>query len=123
MFRSLLKLVRPYNGQYRRFIAGVVLRQALVVIGGYSLVWALRVGLQHTAIPEWIFVAGFILFDAAFMSFDLKLNFYFLSRISYPLFAGLRMKALEKTMQMPMEWHQRQSSGELVGKVNNGQQI
>ena len=21
---------------------------------------------------------------------------------------------------MPMEWHQRQSSGELVGKVNNG---
>ena len=120
MYRQFRDLLRPFRREYRRFIAGVVLRQALVVLGGYSLVWALRLCLERVFIPEWSFVAAFILFDAAYMGFDLKLNYFFSSRVSYPLFGKLRMSSMEKTLRMPMEWHQRQSSGELVGKVNNG---
>jgi ABC-type multidrug transport system fused ATPase/permease subunit len=101
-------------------MAGVVLRQALVVAGGYSLVWALRLALRHTTVPEWIFVAAFILFDGAYLACDLGLNYFFSARISFPLFGRLRIGALDKILRMPMEWHQRQSSGELVGKVNNG---
>ncbi len=120
MVRNLRDLLRPFGREYRRFLAGVVLRQATVVLGGYSLVWALRSCLTHVTVPEWAFVAAFLLFDAAAVSFDLKLNYFFSSRISYPLFGQLRMNALEKTLRMPLQWHQRQSSGELVGKVNNG---
>src|SRR5205085_5272617 len=40
-------------------------------------------------------------------------------RISYPLFRRLRTGALEKVLEMPMEWHQRRSSAELEGEVNN----
>lgn len=116
-FRALLS---PFRGQYRKYIAGVVLRQALVVAGGYSLVWALRLAIGQTSIPEWIFVAAFILFDGAYLGFDLALNYFFSAKISYPLFGRLRTGALDKVLRMPMEWHQRQSSGELVGKVNNG---
>ncbi len=42
MLRRFWALLQPFRGEYRKFIAGVVLRQALVVLGGYSLVWALR---------------------------------------------------------------------------------
>lgn len=103
-----------------RFMAGIILRQALLVLGGYSLVWALRIALRHAEIPAWLFVAGFVVFDAGFLSFDLGLNYYFASRVSYPLFGHLRSAALGKVFQMPLEWHQRRSSGTLVGEVNNG---
>src|SRR5215471_14402376 len=120
MFRRLSEIFAPFRQDYWRYIAAVVVRQALLVVGGYSLVWMLRLCLSHTTIPEWTFVAGLILFDAACMSFELGLNYFFSKRISYPLFANLRFEALAKVLAMPMEWHQRQSSGELVGKVNNG---
>lgn len=58
--------------------------------------------------------------DAGYLGFGLGLNYFFSSRISYPLFAKLRSGALEKVLRMPMAWHQQQSSGELVGNVNNG---
>jgi ABC-type multidrug transport system fused ATPase/permease subunit len=120
MFHHFLDLLRPYRPHYRRFIAGTVLRQALIVLGGYSLVWVLRVCLAHTEISEWIFVAAFLLFDSVYLRFDNSLNYFFSARVSYPLFKSLRVRALDKLLDMPAEWHQRQSSGELVGQVNNG---
>jgi ABC-type multidrug transport system fused ATPase/permease subunit len=120
MFRLFCEILAPFRRAYRLYLAGVVLRQALVVAGGYSLVWALRLCLSHATLPEWLFVAGFILFDTGYQAFDLGLNYFFSARVSYPLFAKLRFDALEKVFGLPLEWHQRQSSGELVGKVNNG---
>ena len=108
------------RGAYFRYTAGVVLRQALIVLGGYSLVWVLRLCVAHATMPEWIFVAGFVLFDTTYLAFDQHLNYFFSEKISYPLFGSLRTGALEKVLGMPMEWHQRQSSGELVGEVNTG---
>lgn len=119
-YRKLWELLRPFHGSMNRFMAGIVLRQALLVLGGYSLVWALRLALRHTEIPAWLFVLGFVLFDAGFLSFDLGLNYFFAARVSYPLFGHLRSESLKKVFQMPLEWHQRRSSGTLVGEVNNG---
>jgi ATP-binding cassette subfamily B protein len=120
MFHQFRHFLTPFRREYTRFLLGITLKQGLYVLGGYSLVWALRLALQNTTVPEWTFVAAFILFDAGQLRFDLRLNYFFSSRISYPLFANLRTGALDKVLRMPMEWHQRQSSGELVGKVNNG---
>jgi ABC-type multidrug transport system fused ATPase/permease subunit len=116
----LRNLLRAFRRDYIRYLMGVLLRQAVLVAGGYSLVLALRLCVKHTTLPEWLFVVAFVLFDSTYFVFDLGLNYFFSSRISYPLFGRLRTHALEKVMDMPMEWHQRQSSGALVGKVNNG---
>lgn len=122
MFRSptIHSFLRPFGREYLQFLAAVVLRQGLIVLGGYSLVWVLRLCVQNAALPEWIFVAAFLLFDGMYLAFDQRLNYFFSERISYPMFGRLRIGALEKVLGMPMEWHQRQSSGALVGKVNNG---
>ena len=119
-YARIWQVLKPFHGDFRRYILGVVFRQALIVAGGYSLVWALGMALKHTGVPEWAFVAAFILFDAGFLSFDLGLNYLFSSRVSFPLFAHLRVSALGKVMQMPMAWHERKTSGALVGEVNNG---
>lgn len=120
MLSELLRFLKPSRRDYRRYLAGTVVRQALVVIGGYSLVWVLRLCLQHASISEWAFFAAFLLFDAACQHFDLGLNFFYSSRISYPLFHRLRVDSLDKVLSMPMEWHQQRNSGEVVGEVNNG---
>jgi ABC-type bacteriocin/lantibiotic exporter with double-glycine peptidase domain len=101
-------------------MAGVVLRQALIGLGGYSLVWVLRFCITQARLPEWVFVVAFLAFDVVYLNFDIRLNYFFSERISYPLFGTLRISALEKVLAMPMEWHQWQSSGELVGEVNSG---
>lgn len=120
MHKAFGKILRPFRREYAVFIAGVVIRQAVVVLGGYSLVWALRLSISHMAIPEWAFVLAFIAFDAGYLSFDQTLNYRFSARISYPLFGHLRKSSLAKVFQMPLEWHHRKSSGVLVGEVNNG---
>src|SRR3954471_3863500 len=104
MFRRFGQLLHPFRREYACFVAGIALRQALVVVGGYSLVWALRFCLQKTTVPEWSFVAAVVVFDAGQLRFDLASNYFFSARISYPLFGKLRTAALEKVLRMPMEW-------------------
>src|SRR5579872_1338092 len=120
IYKRLWRLLEPFHRDYSRYVAGVFLRQSLVVLGGYSMVWALRQAKLHLGVPEWTFVALLVLYDAGLLSFDLALNSLFATRLSYPLFGFLRVTALHKVFQMPLEWHHRQTAGTLVGKVNNG---
>jgi ABC-type multidrug transport system fused ATPase/permease subunit len=116
-FRGLLAPVRKDYGKY---LAGSVIRQALLVLGGYSIVWTLRFYTGHKTVPLWWLVIALVAFDAVYITLDAALNVMFSRRISFPLFARLRSTALRKVFAMPLEWHQRESSGALVAKVNNG---
>jgi len=120
MGKRLWALLAPFHKDFSKYIAGVVLKQALLVVGGYSLVWILRASTAHSTVPPWVFIAGLILYDAGLLRLDLGLNTHFAGRVSYPLFGHLRTLALNKVLKMPLEWHHRQDSGVLVGKVNNG---
>lgn len=120
MYSKLRSIFKPFQRDYTKYLLGVFVRQALLVAGGYSLVLALRLCLKHTDIPTWTFVAILLVYDAGYLSFDIALNYLYSSRIGYPLFRVLRTSALGKVFQMPLEWHQRQNSGRLVGRVNDG---
>lgn len=120
MLAALWRLLKPFERDYVRYTLGVVLRQALLVAGGYSMVLALRLCSKHTGISEWAFVAAFLVYDAGLLSLDISLNTFFSSHLGYPLFGRLRTAALAKVFEMPLEWHHRHDSGELAGKVNLG---
>jgi ABC-type multidrug transport system fused ATPase/permease subunit len=120
MSRKLWALLAPFHKEFSKYITGVVVRQALLVAGGYSLVWLLRAATAHSEIPPWVFIAGLVLYDIGLLRLDLGLNTQFAKRVSYPMFGHLRSLALRKVFEMPLEWHHRQDSGVLVGKVNNG---
>jgi ABC-type multidrug transport system fused ATPase/permease subunit len=120
MVSSLWRLFKPFERDYVRYMLGVLLRQALLVAGGYSMVLALRLCARRTGISEWIFVAAFLFYDAGLLRLDISLNTFFSSKLGYPLFGKLRTAALAKVFEMPLEWHHRQDSGVLAGKVNLG---
>src|SRR5438132_13185602 len=108
MSRKLWALLAPFHRACSTYIAGVVLRQMLLVLGGYSLVWVLRACTAHASVPLWVFIAGLVLYDFGLLRLDLGLNMHFVERVSYPLFGHLRLRALSKIFQMPLEWHHRQ---------------
>jgi ABC-type multidrug transport system fused ATPase/permease subunit len=120
MYAKFLALLKPFQRDYAFYIAGVAIRQLMIVSGGLLLLWVLRMCLSHAGIPEWIYFAGFLLFDASLLRMDLTLNSHFAKRVSFPLFGHLRTTALARVFDMPLEWHNHQDSGALVGKVNNG---
>jgi ABC-type multidrug transport system fused ATPase/permease subunit len=120
MVSSLWRLFKPFERDYARYMLGVLLRQALLVAGGYSMVLALRLCGRRTGISEWAFVAVFLCYDAGLLRLDIALNTFFSSRLGYPLFGKLRTAALAKVFEMPLEWHHRQDSGVLAGEVNVG---
>src|SRR5689334_324970 len=99
MYRKFAELLRPFHREYRVFVAGTVLRQGLLVGGGYLLVWALQMCLAHKSLSEWVLVAAFVLYDAVSLRFDIGLNYFFSARVSYPLFGRLRTGALEKVLR------------------------
>jgi len=113
-------LLAPFRRDYARFLAGTALRQALVVLGGYSMVLVLRLCTGHAAFPIWWLIVALVVFDAAYVVLDQSLNALFARRIAFPLFGHLRTAALRKVFAMPLEWHQRETAGALIAKVNNG---
>ena len=61
MFQQYCDLLRPFRREYTRFIAGVVLRQALVV--GRRVLPGVGAPARHPhipTVPEWVFVAAFV---------------------------------------------------------------
>jgi len=117
---SIGRLLSPFRRDYLKFLSGTVLRQALVVLGGYSMVWALRIYTGRNSLSVMWLVIALVAFDGIYVGLDVGLNALFARRISFPLFGSLRSASLRKVFSMPLEWHQRETAGALVAKVNNG---
>jgi ABC-type multidrug transport system fused ATPase/permease subunit len=120
MLPQFWHLLSPFRREYTRYIAGIVVRQGLLVAGGYSLVWVLRACTHYAQVPTWAFIAALFVFDTGLLRLDLLLNAVYAKRVSYPLFGLLRCRALSKMFEMPLEWHIQRDSGVLAGHVNNG---
>jgi ABC-type multidrug transport system fused ATPase/permease subunit len=113
-------LLAPVSASYRRYLAGVLVRQLMTVAGGFSLVWLLRLAAPGSDYPLWALIGGLLLFDAGVTGLDRILGVFFVSRVSLPLFRHLRVASLEKALSMPIEWHHERNAVELVSKLNNG---
>ncbi|HEY3938415.1 MAG TPA: ABC transporter ATP-binding protein [Bryobacteraceae bacterium] len=120
MIRKFWHLLAPFRPAYWRYIGGMIVRQALLVLGGYSLVWILRICTRYSSIPIWPFIAALLLFDSGLLRLDLVLNTLYCKRVGYPLFGFLRCRSLSKMFEMPLEWHTQRDSGVIAGHVNNG---
>jgi ABC-type multidrug transport system fused ATPase/permease subunit len=120
LLAGLWQILAPFRHEYLRYLCGIALRQGLLVLGGYSLVLALRASTRYSSIPVWLLVAVLLLFDAGVLRLDLIFNTRYSKRVGYPLFGFLRCRALSKMFEMPLEWHIQRDSGIIAGHVNNG---
>src|SRR6266536_1666881 len=99
VYRHLWRLLEPFHRDYTRYLVGIAVRQSLIVLAGYGLVWALRFALQNTGVSEWWFVILFIAYDAGLLRLDIGLNTLFLTKLGYPLYGRLRTTALAKVFE------------------------
>jgi ABC-type multidrug transport system fused ATPase/permease subunit len=120
VWSSCLALLKPIQGDYQKYLAGVAIRQLLLVSGGFSLVWLLRMAQPGSAHPLWALIGALLAFDIGVAALDRFLGVFFASRVSLPLFRNLRIASLEKVLAMPMEWHHANNPVEFVSKLNNG---
>ena len=72
MSKKLWALLAPFHGEFSKYITGVVVRQGLLVAGGYSLVWVLRAATAHIDVSPWVFIAGLVLYDIGLLRLDLR---------------------------------------------------
>ncbi len=114
------RLFQPVSADYRKYLVGTLVRQVLVVAGGYALVKLLQIVRPGGNSPFWIFIIALLAFDGLMLVLDLTLNLFFAERVSLPLFRSLRSGSLRKVLSMPIEWHNRQNRNELVSKLNTG---
>lgn len=120
MWSRSLALLRPIQGDYQRYLAGIAIRQLLLVAGGFSLVWLLRMAQPGSSHPLWALIAALLAFDIGVAALDRFLGVFFASNVSLLLFRNLRVASLEKVLAMPMEWHHANNPVELVSKLNTG---
>ena len=120
MWARGVALVRPLKNDYQKYLAGIVLRQFLLVLGGFSLVWLLRMVQPGSGYPLMLLLIILLMFDAGLAAYDRGLGLFFASRVSLPLFRNLRVATLQKVLSMPMEWHHARNPVELVSKLNIG---
>jgi len=120
MLSRSARLFEPVSGAYGRYVAGTVVRQILVVAGGFVLVKLLEFIRPGGHSPIWMFLVALLAFDGLLLALDLTLNLFFAERVSLPLFQRLRSGSLTKILSMPLEWHHRQNTHELVSKLNTG---
>src|SRR5437764_685785 len=93
---SIRRLLEPFRKHYYQFLAGTIVRQALLVVGGYSMVWALRIVTGASTFPIYLLVLALVLFDGAYIGLDTALNALFARRLSFPFFGHLRSTALKQ---------------------------
>ncbi len=120
MLTRSVRLFEPVSGAYGRYLGGTFVRQVLIVAGGYSLVKLLEIVRPGGHSPLWMFVVALLAFDALVLALDLGLSLFFAERVSLPIFQRLRSGSLTKILSMPLEWHNRQNTNELVSKLNVG---
>ena len=120
MLNRSARLFEPVSSAYARYLGGTLVRQILIVASGYALVELLEIVRPGGHSPLWMFVVALLAFDGLLLALDLALGLFFVERVSLPLFQRLRSGSLTKILSMPLEWHNRQNTNELVSKLNIG---
>lgn len=121
LFLRLWKILEPFHRTFGWFVALLVVYEALQVAEGYVMSATVRLFNADAKALVWvIFIVGLAVYDELFMRLDNNLDWYILKRQVYPIFKYLRVKTISKFLGLDMNWHQRNNSGVLVGKVIAG---
>lgn len=121
MYQRLWRLLQPFHRIFLGYVVIVIAYESLQILEGYALSGVIRLYEHGVPFVMWaVVLAGLIIFDELFMHLGNRIDWYVISKQDYPIFRYLKTKATAKFLQMEMGWHQRNNSGTLSGKVNQG---
>lgn len=120
MFAELKRLLRPFQWGFAWYIVFTLLRQGLVLGGGYGLVLLIRT-YEHKPAQSVLLALGVLLaYKLLLDTMDQAMGWKFARHVSYPLFRQLSVTVFAKMLALDQAWHQAGSSGARRGEITNG---
>lgn len=120
MLAELQRLLRPFRRGFAFYILFTLVRQALIVGGGYGLVLLIRTYEHNAAQSVLIALAVLVGYKLLLDTLDQWMGFNFSKHVSYPMFRQLSVNVFAKLLSLDQEWHQARSSGARRGEITNG---
>jgi len=120
MVSELKRLLFPFRRGFALYIFFTLVRQALVVGGGYGLVLLIRSYEHHPAQSVLIALAVLLGYKLLLDSLDQAMGWKFAKNVSYPMFRQLSVSVFAKLLSLDQGWHQGGSSGARRGEITNG---
>jgi ABC-type multidrug transport system fused ATPase/permease subunit len=120
MFMELRRLLSPFRWGFTAYILLTLLRQGLVVGGGYGLVLLIRTYEKNPAESILIALAVLLGYKLVVDSLDQLMGWGFARHVSYPMFRRLSVNVFAKLLSLDQGWHQSGSSGARRGEITNG---
>lgn len=120
MFSELKRLLFPFRRGFALYIVFTLVRQALVVGGGYGLVLLIRTYEHNPAQSALIALAVLLGYKVLLDGMDQVMGWKFAKSVSYPMFRELSVSVFSKLLSLDQGWHQSGSSGSRRGEITNG---
>src|SRR5581483_3712203 len=120
MLTELRRLLSPFRWGFAVYIVFTLLRQALVVGGGYGLVLLIRTYEHDPGKSILIALAVLLGYKLVLDSLDQLMGWGFARHVSYPMFRQLSVNVFAKLLRLDQGWHQAGSSGARRGEITNG---
>lgn len=120
MFMELRRLLSPFRWGFTAYILLTLLRQGLVVGGGYGLVLLIRTYEHNPAKSILIALVVLLGYKLILDSLDQCMSWGFARHVSYPMFRRLSVSVFAKLLSLDQGWHQAGSSGARRGEITNG---
>ena len=117
---ELRRLLSPFRWGFTAYILLTLLRQGLVVGGGYGLVLLIRTYEKNPAESILIALAVLLGYKLVVDSLDQLMGWGFARHVSYPMFRRLSVNVFAKLLSLDQGWHQSGSSGARRGEITNG---
>ena len=120
MFTELRRLLSPFRWGFAAYIVSTLVRQGLVVGGGYGLVLLIRT-YEHNPAQSVLIALGVLLsYKLVLDSLDQVMGWGFAKHVTYPMFRQLSVSVFAKLLSLDQGWHQAGSSGARRGEITNG---
>jgi ABC-type bacteriocin/lantibiotic exporter with double-glycine peptidase domain len=120
MFSELNRLLSPFRRGFAWYIVCTLIRQAMVVGGGYGLVLLIRT-YEHNSAQSVLIALGVLLgYKLLLDGLDQAMGWKFAKHVSYPMFRQLSVSVFAKLLSLDQAWHQSGSSGARRGEITNG---
>lgn len=120
IFSELMRLLRPFRRGFACYILCTLIRQGLVVGGGYGLVLLIRTYEHNPYRSIWIALAVLIGYKLVLDTLDQMMGWNFARHVSYPMFKRLSVGVFSRLLSLDQAWHHAGSSGTRRGEITNG---
>ena len=120
MFSELKRLLHPFRAGFAFYIVFTLIRQGLVLGGGYGFVLLIR-SYEHRPAQSILLALGVLIaYKLLLDTLDQVMGWRFAKHVSYPMFRQLSVNVFAKLLSLNQGWHQAGSSGARRGEITNG---